>query len=135
MRIRVLLAELPPILREIIAGAVYEQPDMELLGTPADGRDAIAMIEGLHPDVVVIPSMLAGAAKAYQAAMVGLRDVCFLEIGERDADLFEVRLVSANASVPVLLQGIRQAVGRESQRGTYDGGFDVSPRITLPDTP
>lgn len=53
-RVRVLVADDHPIYREGIVRAVNERPDLELVGEAADGREALAEIKRVDPDVAVL---------------------------------------------------------------------------------
>jgi DNA-binding NarL/FixJ family response regulator len=52
--IRVLAVDDHPLLREGIAALVGGQPDMELVGEAANGREAIQRYQELQPDVVLM---------------------------------------------------------------------------------
>src|SRR5215475_6376338 len=53
-KVRVFLVEDHQVVREGLRAIVDAQPDMEVVGEAADGRDAIARGPGLSPDVVVM---------------------------------------------------------------------------------
>ena len=53
-RVRVLVADDHPIYREGIVRAVNERLDLELVGEAADGREALAEIKRVDPDVAVL---------------------------------------------------------------------------------
>jgi NarL family two-component system response regulator LiaR len=53
-KIRVLLADDHVVLREATAELVNHQPDMEVVGQTATGKETIAQAKKLHPDVVVM---------------------------------------------------------------------------------
>ena len=52
--IRVLLANHPRLMRELILSMFSEQPDIEIVGEVADEADVMGSIERTQPDVVVI---------------------------------------------------------------------------------
>jgi chemotaxis response regulator CheB len=52
--IRVLIANRPRLMRELILTTFADQPDIEIAGEVADEADVPASIEKTHPDVVVI---------------------------------------------------------------------------------
>jgi DNA-binding NarL/FixJ family response regulator len=54
MRIRVLVADDHAIVREGLRVMLGSQPDMEVVGTAANGREAIRLMEELEPDVAVM---------------------------------------------------------------------------------
>jgi two-component system, NarL family, nitrate/nitrite response regulator NarL len=57
-RARVVIADDHPVYRDGIARAVRERPDLELVGEAATGREALALIRELTPDVAVLDMRL-----------------------------------------------------------------------------
>lgn len=57
---RVLLVDDHPVVRAGIAALLCDEPDMEVVGQTGDGLDAIALVDALSPDVVVLDLMIAG---------------------------------------------------------------------------
>src|SRR5260370_16752785 len=53
-RIRILSVEDHPLLREGIAAMINTQPDMLLVGAPANGAEAIEAFRALRPDVTLM---------------------------------------------------------------------------------
>jgi two-component system, NarL family, nitrate/nitrite response regulator NarL len=53
-RVRVLIAEEHPLYRDGVVRAIKERPELELVGAAGDGRQALAMIRELRPDVAVL---------------------------------------------------------------------------------
>ena len=53
-RVRVVIAEEHPLYREGVVRAIRERPQLELAGEAADGRQALALIRELQPDVAVL---------------------------------------------------------------------------------
>src|ERR1700677_1837043 len=58
--ITVVVADDHPLFRDGIVRAIRERPTLELLGEAADGRDALARISELTPDVAVLDLKLPG---------------------------------------------------------------------------
>ncbi|KAG0758101.1 hypothetical protein G6F22_019740 [Rhizopus arrhizus] len=52
--IRVLVVDDHPLLRDGLAALLGAQADLQLLGEAADGEEAIACYQRLHPDVVLM---------------------------------------------------------------------------------
>jgi two-component system, NarL family, nitrate/nitrite response regulator NarL len=59
-RVPVVVADDHPLFREGIERAVRERPDLELVGSAADGREALAHIRELAPRVAVLDLRLPG---------------------------------------------------------------------------
>src|SRR5918992_390430 len=53
-RIRVFVADDHPLFREGVVRAIKERPELELVGECGDGRDALAQIQELQPDVALL---------------------------------------------------------------------------------
>lgn len=53
-RIRVLVADDHPLFREAVARTVRERPEFDLVAEASDGRQALATIRELRPDVAVL---------------------------------------------------------------------------------
>jgi DNA-binding NarL/FixJ family response regulator len=53
-RIRVLLAEDHALVRSGLHALLQRMPDVEVVGEAGDGREAVALAEQLHPDVILM---------------------------------------------------------------------------------
>src|SRR5262245_55302648 len=53
-KIRVLLVDDAAAIRRLVPGALNRDPDLEVVGTAADGQMALSRLEELRPDVVVL---------------------------------------------------------------------------------
>src|SRR5215216_2520333 len=53
-RVRVLIADDHPMIRTGLARMVAAEPDLEVVGTAADGRRAVELAEREQPDVIVL---------------------------------------------------------------------------------
>jgi two-component system nitrate/nitrite response regulator NarL len=53
-RVRVLVADDHPLYRDGIVRAIKQRPDLELVGEAGDGRDALAAIQEIEPEVAVV---------------------------------------------------------------------------------
>ncbi len=54
LKIRILIADDHPIVREGLAAMLSTQPDMELVGEAADGAQAVTLALQTHPDVILL---------------------------------------------------------------------------------
>jgi DNA-binding NarL/FixJ family response regulator len=52
--IRILLADDHPVVRDGLRALLATQPDMEVIGEAANGREALGLARRVHPDVVVM---------------------------------------------------------------------------------
>ena len=53
-KIRVLVVDDSPVIRELITSIIDAQPDMTLIGTASNGEEAIAAVKAKNPDVVTM---------------------------------------------------------------------------------
>jgi len=52
-RIRILLADDHKMMRDALAAMLEQQPDFEVVGRAADGREAVDQVDKLRPDVLI----------------------------------------------------------------------------------
>ena len=83
MPIRILLADDHTVVRDGLRALLEKQPDMEVVGEAADGRDSIRLAEEQKPDVVIMDIEIDG-------------DVATAVVGSEIADItttYELMLV------------------------------------------
>lgn len=105
--IRVLVGQLPPLVDEIVRQALRGHADIELIGPAEQEHEALGVIAEWCPDVVIVPAATEGTAAAYQAAMSRYQAVRVLQIGGRPVNIYEVRLLAANAGIEAVVEAIR----------------------------
>jgi DNA-binding NarL/FixJ family response regulator len=121
-RIRVLIADDHALIRSGLARLVSAEPDLELVGTAADGLRAVELAEREQPDVVVLDLSMPGldgvsAAGEMRHRSPGAR-VLVLSSYVQEAGVCGYLL--KNVSSLEVLQGIRL---------THAGGAPMSERI------
>jgi DNA-binding NarL/FixJ family response regulator len=110
--IRVLLSELDPVIREIVAPAIRSAPDMTLVGICDEAADAIAVMIASHVDVAIVPASSAVESPSYRAVAATLPNLRLLEIGEEEFDVYELRLLAHDPNVGAVLESIRNVAAR-----------------------
>lgn len=53
-RVRVLVANRPRLMRELVMATISDQPDIEVVGEVSDGGDLTEMVEQAQPDVLIV---------------------------------------------------------------------------------
>ena len=53
-RVRVLIANRPRLMRELVMATISDQPDIEIVGEVADDGDLTEMVEEVQPDVLIL---------------------------------------------------------------------------------
>jgi two-component system nitrate/nitrite response regulator NarL len=95
-RVQVVVADDHPLFREGIERAVRERPDLELVASAADGREALARIRELTPRVAVLDMRLPG--------LDGLQ---VLNAVTRDALPTRVLIVSASGDPELVYRAVQ----------------------------
>jgi CheY-like chemotaxis protein len=122
-KIRVLLADDHAVVRNGIALQLLQQPDIEVVGEAADGRNAVELVRSLRPDVVTMDVNMPGmngvdAARAIHSEfpatrIIGLSMSDESEQGAAMRSAGAEHYLSKSASLDRLLAAIRGPSGRE----------------------
>ncbi|NJN55065.1 MAG: response regulator transcription factor [Anaerolineae bacterium] len=130
MKIRILIADDHPVVREGLAGILAGQPDFEVVGLAADGQTAVTLYHSLHPDVTLMdlrmPTMdgvgaIEAIKKAYPAA-----HILVLTTYDSDADI--VRAIEAGATSYLLKDTPREELFR-AIRAAAKGESVLAPTV------
>ncbi len=57
-KIRVLIADDSPVVREILKDMISDEPDLEVVGEAVHGKDAVTLAEKLSPDIITMDVMM-----------------------------------------------------------------------------
>lgn len=91
MRVRVLVADDHRLMREGTAALLARAPAIEVVGLAADGEQAVALAEGLRPDVLLLDLRMPGLSGIEVCAEVRARlpgvQVLILTVSEHEPDL------------------------------------------------
>jgi DNA-binding NarL/FixJ family response regulator len=91
--VRVLITDDHAVVREGIASALRNEPDIEIVAQACDGREAITKAVELKPDVVIMDISMpnCGGLEATSALVHKLPDtkILILTVSEREEDLFQ----------------------------------------------
>jgi len=77
-KIRILVVDDHPLMREALCAAISVEPDMEVVGQASNGLEAVAQAQALAPDVIVMDLLMPGqdgleATVAIRGAQAGVR--------------------------------------------------------------
>lgn len=108
-RVRVFVADDHPVYREGVARAIKARPEFELIGEAEDGRQALAGIKELAPDVAIL-----------DVQMPGLQGTEVLHAIKRDGMPTRVVLLSAHVDSETVYRAVASGAGaylsKESSR-------------------
>ena len=121
--IRVLIVDDHPLTRQGIRTILEQAPDIEVVGEAADGTEAMALVEQLHPDVVLLDVEMPGPRAWEVEAWIrhNYPDITRLLLSAHNRDEYLSEMMEAGAvgyldkhiPAPQLVQAIRRAVQGE----------------------
>ena len=129
-RLRVLLAEDHAIVREGLRALLEAQPDVEVVGEAADGREALDAAKELGPDVVVMDISMPGlnGARATEAIRRDCPGTRVLALTAHEDKGYLRQLVQAGASGYLLKRAASQDL-IHALRAVAAGGTYLDPAL------
>lgn len=129
-RLRLLIVDDHPVVRNGLAGMLSAQPDMDVIGEAADGEEAVAFVTSNRPDVVLMDLRMpvldgVGAIRRIRA-LTDPPPILVLTTYDADADI--VRAIEAGAA-GYLLKDAPPADLYAAVRATASGGAPLSPAV------
>lgn len=129
-RIRVLIVDDHPVVRDGLAGMLATQPDLQVVGEAADGEAALRQVAARSPDVVLMDLQLPGASGAETTAAIRDRhpqvQVLVLTTYDTDADI--TAAIDAGA-VGYLLKDTGREQLCAAVRAAAHGASTLSPQV------
>ncbi|HZC85262.1 MAG TPA: response regulator transcription factor [Rubrobacter sp.] len=130
-KIRILVADDHPILREGLVAILSTQPDFEIVGEAADGSEAVRLAERLEPEVILLDLEMPGLDGV--AALKRLRDVGSeaqtIVFTAYDTDERILGALRAGAR-GYLLKGASRTEIFDAVRTVHSGGTLLGPVVT-----
>ena len=114
-RIRVLIANQPRLMRELISATIADQPDIELVGEVGKQKDLAEVVAETRPDVLIVPMDDQNSYRAQCGFLLGRHpEMKILAIApEQNRALFywaivDIRSKSLESSENGILDAMRQ---------------------------
>jgi len=130
-KIRVLVADDHPMLREGLVAVLVTQPDFDVVGEAADGAEVVRLARRLEPDVILLDLEMPEVDGV--AALEGLREAGSearaIVFTAYDTDERILRSLRAGAR-GYLLKGASRAEIFEAIRTVHSGGSLLGPAVT-----
>ncbi|HRQ38877.1 MAG TPA: response regulator transcription factor [Chloroflexota bacterium] len=129
-KIRILIADDHPVVREGLAGMLAGQDDFEVVGLAADGSTAVTLTLSLSPDVTLMDLRMPGldGVGAIEAIKKAQPDAHILVLTTYDSDADIVRAVAAGATGYLLKDAPREELFR-AIRAVARGESVLSPAV------
>ena len=131
MKIRILVADDHPMLREGLVAVLSTQPDFDVIGEASDGSEVVWLAERLHPDVILLDLEMPNADGV--AALERLRDadarartVVFTAYDTDERILGALRAGARG----YLLKGASRKEIFDAVRTVHSGGSLLQPAVT-----
>jgi DNA-binding NarL/FixJ family response regulator len=129
-RIRLIIADDHPIVRAGLQGLLSSQPDFDVIGEAANGREAVELVRTHRPDVALVDlrmPLLDGAGTTREVKTISpATQVLVLTTYETDADV--LRAIEAGATGYLLKETPRDELFR-AVRATAAGQSVLSPSV------
>ena len=127
---RILLVDDHPLFREGVRALLSAEPDIEVVGEAADGKQAIEFAEKLSPDIIVMDLVMPEMNGMQAAQLLHDRypDIKILILSMYDDDEYVCQILKAGASGYVL----KRAAGEDLLRAIREienGGSSLHPTV------
>lgn len=131
-KIRVLVVDDHPLMRDALCAAIEVEADMEVVGEAADGREAVEQARALQPDVTVMDLLLPrmGGLEAIAAIREEIPEILILAITSSTEESKVLAAVQAGA-LGYLLKDARREELLQAIRQVSRGNAYLPPQVAL----
>ena len=131
MTIRVLIADDQPLMRAAFDMTIRAEPDLELVGEAADGREAVDLARVVHPDVVLMDVRMPTLDGVQATKLLVAEDpsIKILILTTFDIDEYAIEALRAGAS-GFLLKDVRPEELAQAIRVIARGDALLAPSVT-----
>jgi DNA-binding NarL/FixJ family response regulator len=129
-KIRILITDDHPVVREGLSGMLAGQPDFEVIGMAADGDTAVTMHSSLAPDITLMDLRMPGldGVGAIKAIKAQQPLACIIVLTTYDSDADILHAIEAGASGYLLKDAPREELFR-AIRAAARGDSVLSPAV------
>ena len=129
--IRILAVDDHPLLREGIAALIAAEPDMQLVGASANGREAIQQFRALRPDVTLMDLQM--PVMSGLDAIIAIRgefsDARIIVLTTYPGDAHAARALKAGAAA-YLVKNLAPQVLLDTIRNVHRGRTIIPPEVS-----
>ena len=131
MKIRILVADDHPMLREGLVAVLSTQPDFDVIGEASDGSEVVWLAERLHPDVILLDLEMpnadgVAALERLRNADARARTIVFTAYDTDERILGALRAGARG----YLLKGASRKEIFDAVRTVHSGGSLLQPAVT-----
>ena len=131
MKIRILVADDHPMLREGLVAVLSTQPDFDVIGEASDGSEVVWLAERLHPDVILLDLEMpnadgVAALERLRNADARMRTIVFTAYDTDERILGALRAGARG----YLLKGASRKEIFDAVRTVHSGGSLLQPAVT-----